>query len=339
MTAAELLAKALVLIEAWHGAEHGDEDAGPDLDHPPLRVETDSRYRGSGLLLPDVSLRTLMEISAAGGRRTVDLGTHEGPHFDAESHFESLENPAVLIVTDDNFYMNEQFVYSIMWDLPASTKWLGSPHAPVSPERDAAAFSAMISGVHLPVEVWMDIYTNLPGSDRYLLELLRATSSGEIVGNEAIGGIDTTRVRAELPILPLWFAYAIPVFDIYGAMMLTGTEFPSPSLLAGELDLSAPTTFDIWIDDQGRVHRTFADFSAEMTRLFELSCPDLDTEQIDIEFTVTTDVSHLDEAIDIEPPPADDTLYFEEFSEFATYEDGLAHRPSAVDPASDRCAT
>ncbi|MCQ3805181.1 MAG: hypothetical protein OXC98_12410 [bacterium] len=337
-TAEELLAKALAVIEATHAAPSGeDEDLEPGLDHPPLRVEIDIRYSGSGLDLPDLSLQTLTEISAQNGRVTTDWGHHLGPHLDSESHFESLVDPAQIVVIDGSFYLNDNFIETVLWVEAGSKEWLGTTLVARGSERGVGAIEAILMGTNMTVELWIDLYTNLPGSDRYLLGLLGAISSGEIVGTETIGDIDTNRVRVEVPIYALWFAYAPQIGEVFNAMTFTGYTFPSQAVMA-TVDLTAPTSFDAWIDDEGRVHRTMVDLSADMAKVFELSCPGLDMEQIDIDFTITTEMRYLDEAIDIKPPPADNTLFFEQIPDFHTHFLGLDALPiPPVQPASIHC--
>lgn len=122
--------------------------------------------------------------------------------------------------------------------------------------------------------------TILINPDRLILPAINTVQNPAIVGTEAIGDVDTTRVDGTVDIAA--------ALDLGANVALSGTPPPLPATEETPFEFPDSMPFSAWIDSENRVVRV------------EITGPVLQNEDKDIVRRV--DFSAFDEAIDIQPP-------------------------------------
>ena len=158
-------------------------------------------------------------------------------------------------------------------------------------------------------DTFADVLINVPGNDEYIKAILDRTKSSQAVERSNIRGHDTTRFTLRLQVLDALAIHLTQVFETVTLFDVLGYKLTQPDPTLAALIFSPDSLIDVemWVDDEGRVHRTFTDVSPVFSRYFiYLLDTDIDLDEVreSFEYSYTVDLTYLEEDPVIEPPPA-----------------------------------
>lgn len=346
----ELLAKALVLLDTAVVLQEGQSLI-------PVRVDVVARYTNDNdsfppeLDLPDLEWVIQMLVGAKGplaeSSFTVSLRPYNwvpGPDDQrARALFDTLDELTTRIVLGDNLYSSTStralaFGRSLP---PACARFPGGYWVKDAP-RPGSFNPEDVLGLVITSFMDQSSFPDEPSASTYgsvenMRRLLGLASDVRIVGQETIRGVETTRLRFEATAGEIFIAHSMFGVQLLISSLILGNELllPPPEFLAYLADPNFVLPFDIWLGDDGKIHRTSSGLGAVWVEYLKATYPELEVDEEALKFTVVSDTSYLDESPHISPPPDSHVIDTDEINECRlTTEQPSTGDTDAPDPAA-----
>lgn len=336
-SAEELLDRALSLVSAVGSG---------DADQLPLRVEISQHVSNAlsgdlpaGVGLPDITMAVVILVDSAGDSeyavKSVSVADDAGLADEQRSALEEVASSLDYVVIGDYFYwpISVPFMLEI---LQMEDPWLklDLSQRMALESSDLERVQQLFTGYTSP----LSFFSGSPGDDEYMLKLLgtRMAGSARIAGEENIRGHDTTKVEVGVGAFDLFEANS---FFVLGFTYVAGVmDFvlapPDLEFLEETLDPSFQQELQVWIGDDGRIHRTYLDIGDVGAEYLGSVYPGLPLGEGDVEFSLASEFHYLDDDPQIEAPPAEQTATLEDFrAALAETREAASGDPEGEEPA------
>ena len=314
-SAEELLERALSLVSAVGSG---------DADQLPLRVEISQHVANAlsddlppGVGLPALTMAVVVLVDSGGNSgyavKSVSAAEDAGLTEEQKSALEEAASALDHVVIDDNFYWPMP-VPHLLELLQVEEAWLelDVSQRMNQDSSDLERVQQLFTGYRNPVR----FFSGSPGDDEFMRKLLgtRIAGSARIDGEENIRGHDTTKIDVEVRAFDLFEANSFFVLGFtYVAEVLDFVlEPPDLEFLEKVLDPSYQQELQVWIGDDGRVHRTYLDIGGVGAEYLASEYPGLSLGEGDVEFSLASEFHYLDEDPEIEVPPSEEIVTLDE---------------------------
>ena len=344
--AAALVAKVLAFWESSF-AEDGS--------YPSLQVQTSMSFANNAedlppeVDLPEFELKGLANITS---NRDVRYSITLAPHDESreltewqQRVYEVIDDLPRGVIIGGEFYWPTAI--GSLWGYPPGflPGWLKFNAFQQASERNR--FDSLVRILNQSAS-FEERVTQIPGTDRYLidlrsLDLLSIPDAVSVLGTSEIRGYETTHLSVDLPVLDAVANHASIVGEFLTVLRQLGYVIPapSPSFIEFFTDPSYRMDVEVWIDDEGRIHRTSFDLSGVFADFFlgpyteyftEL---DFEAARDDFELSFSSEFVYLDEDPVIEAPPASDVVAVDDADAYLDEADDRLHAELGDGAADD----
>ena len=315
-SAEELLDRALSLVSA---VGYGD------ADQLPLRVEISQHVANAlsddlppGVGLPDLTMAVVVLVDSGGNSsyavKSVSAADDAGLTEEQRSSLEEVASYQDHVVIGDYFYW-PILIPAMLELLQMEDAWL---ELDLSQRMDQDSSDLervqqqLFSGYVNP----LGFFSGNPGDDEFMRKLLgtRIAGSARIAGEENIRGHDTTKIEVGVRAFDAFEAnsYFVLGFTYVAGVLDFVLAPPDLEFLEKVLDPSYQQELQVWIGDDGRVHRTYLDIGGVGAEYLASEYPGLSLGEGDVEFSLASEFHYLDEDPEIEVPPSEEIVTLDE---------------------------
>lgn len=324
-TADELIAKALAFIT-------GIQEEG--ASRPPIRMESQHRfgnqYEGDlppELDFPDFYLRGIGTVDSLGNSQyyltlVPDSTTERDITSQEQLAYDTIDNIPHSKFIGNTLYMGTEVIALLGWPLEDATTWLALDTSQVAEQSMRERFLGLMASTTMDLqEVFLGAFLNVSGDDEYMKSILETAKSSQVIGKENIRGHETTQVSLQLQALDAVAVHTTQVFETSAVFDFMGYQLSQPDPSIAQLIFSPDSlvNVEVWIDGEGRVHRTFTDVSEIFSKYFvSLQVPGVDLDAVREAFNHSSviDLIYLDENPGIEPPPPTDVTHVDNIGSY-----------------------